>query len=491
MNKIITVLIIAGVLLGLAFLGYSNAGVRDAVADILPLQFKQKVKDTLFVIPSLREQIATQEMEVIALKSALSESKRVAREAARKRNFTDISSSQMRIWQVLSRAYSQSSNELLLRRKRAPTISSSKGEKYQLDLYELPFLPTRFGFGLKPLLYIDSTSTDFYAVTGDGVLFRGAISDLGNNTLAVKTIPSNLRQLIDDEEIYKPGWFSIKDLKIHDAKVYLSYTKKIRDSYTISIVVADLSADRLEFSEFFTIADNANTSGQFNAHQVGGRIVNYKDNKFLVSTGDFRKWVKPQDPATLLGKIFSIDLDSKQTELISIGHRNVQGLHYDPESGLILSTEHGPSGGDEINLNASRGNQVVNFGWPISSYGAHYDGRVHAEAPLHKSHSDHGFTEPLKYFTPSVGISQIIKLPNAYAAGFSNDYFAASMGMNPKVAIHSLHHIRIDANNNQIIRQSIIPIGERTRDMHLLDDKRLLLALEGNNTPAIAILKAN
>ena len=96
---------------------------------------------------------------------------------------------------------------------------------------------------------------------------------------------------------------------------------------------------------------------------------------------------------------------------------------------VIISTEHGPRGGDEININLKTDNETIeNFGWPISSYGVHYDGIERKEAPLYKSHKDHGFIEPIKYFVPSIAISEIIKIPKTFNEEFINDFFIGSMG---------------------------------------------------------------
>ena len=59
---------------------------------------------------------------------------------------------------------------------------------------------------------------------------------------------------------------------------------------------------------------------------------------------------------------------------MSIGHRNSQGLFYDQNKNVIWSTDHGPEGGDEINIIIKPDQSYKNFGWPISSYGKHYEG---------------------------------------------------------------------------------------------------------------------
>ena len=58
-----------------------------------------------------------------------------------------------------------------------------------------------------------------------------------------------------------------------------------------------------------------------------------------------------------------------------MGHRNPQGLYYNQSKNFVLSTEHGPQGGDEINLITLLEKKIFNYGWPISSYGEHYGGR--------------------------------------------------------------------------------------------------------------------
>ena len=70
----------------------------------------------------------------------------------------------------------------------------------------------------------------------------------------------------------------------------------------------------------------------------------------MFSTGDFRSRFLAQDNKSLNGKIIQINTNNFEYKIISKGHRNPQGLFYDNENDFILSTEHGPLGGDEINL---------------------------------------------------------------------------------------------------------------------------------------------
>ena len=178
--------------------------------------------------------------------------------------------------------------------------------------------------------------------------------------------------------------------------------------------------------EFFSYADCVDTN--LIAH-TGGRMVFFKNGKILLTIGDWGQMTLAQDKNSMFGKIISIDLKTKDYEIIAMGSRNAQGLYYDEDRNIIIHTEHGPRGGDEININFHPDNKIVeNYGWPISSYGEHKDGKFKKEAPLHKSHKEYGFIEPVKDYTPSIAISEIIKIPRIFNEKFTNDFFIGTLG---------------------------------------------------------------
>ena len=132
--------------------------------------------------------------------------------------------------------------------------------------------------------------------------------------------------------------------------------------------------------------------------------------------------------------------------------------------------------------------EVKNFGWPISSYGIHYDLIKREEAPLYKSHSAHGFVEPLRYYIPSIAITEIIKIPKTFNDKFTNDFFVGAMGSYLSDGDLSIHHIRINKDFNKIDLEDIIPLKQRVRDLIFLKEQNIVvITLE--NTPAIAFLK--
>ena len=150
----------------------------------------------------------------------------------------------------------------------------------------------------------------------------------------------------------------------------------------------------------------------------GGRLQEYTfegKKGILITTADLLKDSpdnRPQEDRSIYGKTIFIDHETKSHMIFSKGHRNAQGLF--AKDNIILSTEHGPKGGDEININHQPQKKIKNFGWPIASYGEHYyknySKEILDQAPLNKSHKKYGLEEPIKYFVPSIGISEIISL---------------------------------------------------------------------------------
>ena len=190
-----------------------------------------------------------------------------------------------------------------------------------------------------------------------------------------------------------------------------------------------------------------------------------------------------QKENSLNGKILKINIDSAEYKIISMGHRNPQGLYFDKENNFILETEHGPMGGDEINIidiKKINNDKIQNFGWAIASYGEHYGGKSkenekkYKKYPLYKSHIDHGFIEPIKAFVPSIGISEIIKIKK-------NQYVVSSLKDN------SLYFFGLNSEK-KIINLERVEVFERVRDLKFKDNK-LYLFME--DTASIGVINLN
>jgi len=222
----------------------------------------------------------------------------------------------------------------------------------------------------------------------------------------------------------------------------------------------------------------------FAGHQAGGRMVEMVDGRILFTVGDFKndgvkRDISTADPSNSYGKLHILDLASGVTEVFSTGHRNAQGLVI-ASDGRIWSTEHGPSGGDEVNL-IRRG---ANYGWPVATYGR--DCRTCAWQQQGK-HDGHGL--PVFAFVPSIGISNLVELQD-FASIWDGDLLVASL---KQETLHRLH-----IREGRVVLDEPIRIGDRLRDIQMLDDGRVaiwtdsgkLMFLTADKAPAQSALLA-
>ena len=192
--------------------------------------------------------------------------------------------------------------------------------------------------------------------------------------------------------------------------VYLSYSifKDDENEVVASTAVtrANLENDQLTNSEIIFEATPYFTT----RHHYGGRMVFDRDGKLWITVGDRGK--RDENPQALdryPGKVHRINDDGTIPEdnpfvgqddavasTYSYGHRNPQGMAVHPETGAIWEHEHGPRGGDEINIPQSG----KNYGWPIISYGINYNGTTFTDKGAQE-----GMEQPLHYWVPSLGPS--------------------------------------------------------------------------------------
>ena len=324
--------------------------------------------------------------------------------------------------------------------------------------------------------FIDFHKNNLFILSSTGVLIYAENFTNQNYLLQIK---NNINNFIGKEQFSKNQWFSIKDMHIFNNKIYISYTEEIKKNcWNTSIIYGNINYNYIDFKKFFSpskcISSIDNIDKEFNAHQSGGRIINFDDDNFLFSIGEYRSRYLAQDKKSVNGKIIKIDIKSKDYKIFSMGHRNPQGLYFDKQNNIVLETEHGPKGGDEINVIEIDEEKILNYGWPIASYGEHYNRKnkaVYQKYPLYKSHKQFGFIEPLKSFVPSIGISEITKIAD-------NKYVFGSM-VGKSIFFFDLDNIK------KINNLKKIDVFERVRDLKFKNNK-LYLFLE--NTSSIGVI---
>ena len=150
-----------------------------------------------------------------------------------------------------------------------------------------------------------------------------------------------------------------------------------------------------------------------------------------------------------------------------------------------MNTEHGPKGGDEVNFNFLDEDRQKNFGWPISSYGTPYPGheeRFKLNGWMQTSHKENGFIEPIKQFTPSIGISELFLVQNKNDKKI-NHLFVSSLRAG------SIYVLTIDEAFKKVLDEDRLYFpNKRIRDLKY-DKKNNQFLFLSEYTPSIAVLK--
>lgn len=163
-------------------------------------------------------------------------------------------------------------------------------------------------------------------------------------------------------------------------------------------------------------------------------------------------------------------------EIWSYGHRNQQGAALHPETGKLWTNEHGPRGGDEINIPEAG----KNYGWPIVSYGTEYSG-----APIGEGKSTApGMEEPIHHWTPSIGVSGMAFYASDAIPEWQGSLFVGGL------ARPSLRRLTLDGQKVTAEETLLEDLGARIRDVRQGPDGALYLLTDDENGKLLRIVKA-
>lgn len=219
----------------------------------------------------------------------------------------------------------------------------------------------------RPLGYIEIINNNIVYLAADGNI------SIIDDVFLKKKIKSNIKSFFNNEsflnrnDLFLPYALNpIRDLLYHEGFLYVViFYKELfgNDSrYSTAVLKGKFNYDHIDFEYFFK--PDSYLGYKVDETHTGGRIIVNKQKEFYLAIPDFGQVDKVNDLNYIFGKILKIrSIDSY--EIISIGHRNPQGLYYDKENDLLIESEHGPSAGDEINLIRFG----KNYGWPTTSVG--------------------------------------------------------------------------------------------------------------------------
>jgi len=327
--------------------------------------------------------------------------------------------------------------------------------------------------------------------------YKENLKKLVRQKFYLKQYKNNILILNTSGSLFYTSLDKINDAKLNKIKTNLKLDKTLDlfvDNNTIFISGIKIQGDcdilhvvksqdlKLEEISFTTIFKSSECVKKIQSGKIR-KLYDYKKNSILLATAadilplKDKQDPKPQNNDSIYGKILEIDINTKKFSNFTKGHRNILGFYTDEE--IMLATEMGPRGGDEINkIEFSQ-----NYGWPISSYGTNYDYKLSDNKLSYKSsHEDFGYQEPIFNFFSSVGISQIIKIGDNFSDKWKDSFLVASL--NGK----HLYRIKFNKVFDKVIYIESIFTDERVRDIIYVKEKKLfIMALE--ETGSLGIIK--
>jgi glucose/arabinose dehydrogenase len=255
--------------------------------------------------------------------------------------------------------------------------------------------------------------------------------------------------------------------------LYFTYSKSGDRGDTTVLGRARLENATLSDVRELFVADAWNTYGG----NSGSRIAFGLDGTIYMSVGDRHEQKPAQDLRTDKGKILRLNDDGTipadnpffgradaRPEIFAYGVRNPQGLFVEPNSGTLWEHEHGPRGGDEVNIiRAGR-----NYGWPAITFGINYDGTT-----ISRDTARDGMDQPVVHWEPSISPSGLTIYSGDRFPGWSGNAFLG--------ALSGLHLRRLELQNGHVTHEErlLVQLSQRIRDVRQGPDGLLYVLTDG------------
>lgn len=292
-------------------------------------------------------------------------------------------------------------------------------------------------------------------------------------------------------ELVVSGQGGLLDVVLHpdfedNQTLFLSYAHKTsREGMTTRVAKAKLDNDQLSGVEvIFEALPRSNTSRHF-----AGRMEFDREGNLYIAVGDRGEMERAQATDDDAGGVHRLTTDgnpapgnpftdnpSVNDSFFTYGNRNIQGMTIHPDTGEIWAHEHGPKGGDEINI-IRAGN---NYGWPDVTYGIDYSG-----ATISNKTTMEGVTDPLHYWDPSIAPSGMAFYTGDRFPQWQGDLFVGALKMRKLV--------RLSLENGEVKEEEDLleDLGERIRDVRMGTDGALWLLTDHSDGKVYRIVPAN
>jgi glucose/arabinose dehydrogenase len=257
--------------------------------------------------------------------------------------------------------------------------------------------------------------------------------------------------------------------------LYLTYSKPCAQGATTALVRGRFDGTALLDARDLFVADNCNTG---NPH-FGSKLAFGRDGSLYMTVGERGDRQRAQNPAIHGGKVLRLTedgapapgnpflgKDGHKPEIFTLGNRNPQGLAIHPGTGAMWANEHGPQGGDELNiLEAGK-----NYGWPVASFGREYGPNG---MPISPQPIKDGIEPPLLTWLPSIGISGMIFYTGDTFPQWKGHIFVGGLsGL-------SLHRLAFNDKGGLIGREALMTeVAQRIRDVRQGPDGNIYVAAD-------------
>lgn len=283
-------------------------------------------------------------------------------------------------------------------------------------------------------------------------------------------------------QISDRGQGGLLDVELHpnyedNGWIYITYSKPGEVGQNTALIRARYDDDTHSLTDIEELFVGAPTT-EGGAH-FGGRIVFDANGYVFFSIGDRGRMDTAQDFTNSHGNLYRLNDDGSipsdnpfvgtdgMEEIYSYGHRNIQGMDVHPETGIVWTNEHGPRGGDELNIQDKPG---ANYGWPVISYGINYDGTIITEETERE-----GMEQPVREWTPSIAPSGLAFVSSDKYPGWYGD------ALNGALAFQLISRIVLDGD--QFVHEERILEGiGRIREVEQGPDGYIYFTNESNGT---------
>ena len=343
------------------------------------------------------------------------------------------------------------------------------------------------GVAAQPVIIDDEVPAEggFHRVTLlKGLVHPWAMAWLPNGDVLVTERPGRLRRIANGQlvavplagvaEVFSAGQGGLLDISLHprfaeNRRLYFTYAHGSTKANHTRVATAQLKGNRLDnWTVIFQVGPLKSGKQHF-----GSRLLWLPDETLLVSIGDGGNpplrlagdWIRKQaqNRSSHLGKILRIDATgaaprgnpfagtpgNKET-IWSYGHRNIQGLAYDPHREMVWASEHGALGGDELNLI----HKGANYGWPAVTFSREYLGGFKISDHTSKP----GMVDPEVVWMTAIAPSGLMIYTGNRFKQWHGDLFAGGLKS------QDIRRIDLD-DDGRVIGQTALRIGHRVRDV--------------------------